>query len=101
MPPLSLLILLSLSTIIAAVRPTAAQEAKPTAAPTESLGWYDDFEADNGKLNVATTVAPISSIVRNVGGTRIDIYGIVPDGINSHTYEPAPSDAAILSGPIS
>ncbi len=75
----------------------AAQDATPAAAPTESLRWYDDFEAGNGKLNVATTVAPISSIVRNVGGTRIDIYGIVPDGVNSHTYEPAPSDAAILS----
>ena len=52
---------------------------------------------DNGKLNVVTTVAPISSIVRNVGGTRIDLHGIVPDGTNSHTFEPAPSDARILS----
>ncbi len=90
-------VLLALANVIAVVRPTAAQDSTPTAAPTESLGWYDDFEVENGKLNVATTVAPISSIVRNVGGTRIDIYGIVPDGVNSHTYEPAPSDAAILS----
>ena len=47
--------------------------------------------------NVATTVAPISSIVRNVGGDRINLHGIIPDGINSHTFEPAPSDAQILS----
>jgi ABC-type Zn uptake system ZnuABC Zn-binding protein ZnuA len=51
----------------------------------------------NGKLNVVATVAPISSIVRNVGGTRIDLRGIVPDGVNSHTFEPAPSDARILA----
>ncbi|HKG24066.1 MAG TPA: metal ABC transporter substrate-binding protein, partial [Thermomicrobiales bacterium] len=74
----------------------AAQDATP-AVPASSLGWSDSFEADSGKLNVATTVAPISSIVRNVGGTRIDVHGIVPDGTNSHTFEPAPSDAILLS----
>jgi ABC-type Zn uptake system ZnuABC Zn-binding protein ZnuA len=94
---ISLLVIFALTNLVAVTRPVAAQDAIPAAAPTESRGWYDDFEADNDKLNVATTVAPISSIVRNVGGTRIDIYGIVPDGVNSHTYEPAPSDAAILS----
>ena len=93
----SFLLLLSLANISATVHAATAQESTPTATPTESRGWYDDFGTDNGTLNVATTVAPISSIVRNVGGTRIDIYGIVPDGVNSHTYEPAPSDAAILS----
>jgi ABC-type Zn uptake system ZnuABC Zn-binding protein ZnuA len=72
-----------------------AQDATP-AAPTSSLGWSDSFD-DNGKLNVATTVAPISSIVRNVGGTRINLHGIVPDGSDSHTFEPAPSDAKLLS----
>jgi manganese/iron transport system substrate-binding protein len=73
-----------------------AQDASP-AAPTSSLGWSDELGQDNGKLNVATTVAPISSITRNIGGTRINLRGIVPDGTNSHTFEPAPSDAIILS----
>ena len=36
-------------------------------------------------------------MTRNVGGTRIDLRGIVPDGTNSHTFEPAPSDAVTLS----
>jgi ABC-type Zn uptake system ZnuABC Zn-binding protein ZnuA len=74
-----------------------AQDATPTIPPTSSLGWSDSFDEDNGKINVVTTVAPISSIVRNVGGTWIDIRGIVPDGTNSHTFEPAPSDAVILT----
>jgi manganese/iron transport system substrate-binding protein len=77
-------------------RVASAQDATP-AAPTSSLGWADSFDQQNGKLNVATTVAPISSIVRNVGGTRINLRGIVPDGTNSHTFEPAPSDAVILA----
>ena len=77
--------------------PLLAQEAAPGASGAPSLGWTDEFVDDNGKLNVVTTVAPISSIARNIGGTRIELYGIVPDGTNSHTFEPAPSDARILS----
>lgn len=77
-------------------RAIAAQESTPVA-PTSSLGWADSFDANIGKLNVVTTVAPISSIVRNVGGTRINLRGIVPDGTNSHTFEPTPSDAANLT----
>jgi ABC-type Zn uptake system ZnuABC Zn-binding protein ZnuA len=77
-------------------RQSFAQDATP-AAPASSLGWSDDFDQDNGKLNVATTVAPVSSIVRNIGGTRINLRGIIPDGTDSHTFEPAPSDAQFLS----
>ena len=86
-----------------AVMALAALLLAPLAAraqdspPAPSVGWSDSFAEDDGTLNVATTVAPISSIVRNVGGTRIDLHGIVPDGVNSHTFEPAPSDAAILA----
>jgi ABC-type Zn uptake system ZnuABC Zn-binding protein ZnuA len=49
------------------------------------------------KLNVVTTVAPITSIVENVGGDRIKLTGIIPEGIDSHTFEPIPSDAKLLS----
>ena len=48
---------------------------------------------DDGRLNVVTTVSPITNIVQNIGGTRLDVTGIVPEGTNSHTFEPAPSDA--------
>jgi len=48
-------------------------------------------------LNIATTVAPITSIVANiVGGTGSIVTGVVPEGTNSHTFEPKPSDAATL-----
>lgn len=49
------------------------------------------------KLKVATTVAPITDIVRNVGGTHIAITGVVPEGTDSHTFEPVPADAKILA----
>lgn len=49
------------------------------------------------KLNVVTTVAPLTSIVRNIGGDRIELTGIIPDGVDSHTFEPSPGDAATLA----
>jgi len=47
-------------------------------------------------VQVVTTVSPITNIVQNVGGDRISVTGIVPEGVNSHTFEPAPSDAALM-----
>jgi ABC-type Zn uptake system ZnuABC Zn-binding protein ZnuA len=47
-------------------------------------------------VQVVTTVSPITNIVQNVGGDRVSVTGIVPEGINSHTFEPAPSDAAVM-----
>ncbi len=49
------------------------------------------------KLNVVTSVAPITSIVENVAGDRIHLTAIIPEGIDSHTFEPVPSDAKIIS----
>lgn len=46
---------------------------------------------------VATTVSPITSIASSIGGDRIEIEGIVPEGTNSHTFEPAPQVAELLS----
>ena len=54
-------------------------------------------DAVDGTLQIATTVAPITSIAANIAGdTDVSIVGIVPEGTNSHTFEPKPSDAATL-----
>jgi len=53
--------------------------------------------SQNGKLTVVSTVSPITNIIYNVGGDRINLTGIVPEGVNSHTFEPAPSDAVKLA----
>ena len=52
---------------------------------------------DGNRVTIATTVAPITSIVANIVGDRADVYGIVPEGTNSHTFEPKPSVAELLS----
>lgn len=54
-------------------------------------------EAEDGRLQVVSTVSPVTNIVYNIGGERITLSGIVPEGVNSHTFEPAPSNAVKLS----
>ncbi len=67
------------------IRKTA--NADTSAAPTGS----------GGRVAVVSTVSPVTNIVYNIGGPQIDLVGIVPEGVNSHTFEPAPSDARLLA----
>ncbi len=48
-------------------------------------------------FRVVTTVAPLTNIVYNVSGDAVDLVGLVPPGVNSHTFEPSPSDAQVLA----
>lgn len=85
--------------IVASGCSTAGESGAPAGSVTggASLGWQDVLTGGPDRLDVATTVAPISSIARNVGGDRIRLHGLIPDGTNSHTFEPAPSDARTLA----
>lgn len=51
-----------------------------------------------GGLVIATTVSPITSITSSIVGDLADVRGIVPEGTNSHTFEPPPSVSEILDG---
>jgi zinc/manganese transport system substrate-binding protein len=63
--------------------------------------------AQGRRLNVPTAVAPLTDVVQNVGGPFIDLHGLIPGGMGSHTFEPVPpevqhltaTDLIILNGP--
>lgn len=71
-----------------AATPTAI--AVPTQAPQAA-------SASAPPLRVVTSVSPITSIAENIGGTKISVEGVVPEGVNSHTFEPSPSVARLLA----
>ena len=79
--------------------PLVISSVSAAALVLSGCGGSDDSapESDGDSLLVATTVSPITSIVSRVGGDCVDVRGIVPEGTNSHTFEPAPSVAALLS----
>jgi ABC-type Zn uptake system ZnuABC Zn-binding protein ZnuA len=81
----SIPLFVSASFLVAAFAATGGCQRKEAPSPTA------------GKLKVVASVAPITSIVENVGGDRIELAGIIPEGMDSHTFEPAPSDAKLLA----
>jgi manganese/iron transport system substrate-binding protein len=48
------------------------------------------------KLVVDSTVAPITDIVRQVVGDRVNLVGLIPEGVDSHTFEPSPATVKSL-----
>jgi ABC-type Zn uptake system ZnuABC Zn-binding protein ZnuA len=67
------------------------------AACGDGAGGSERAGAGAGRLLVVTTVAPVTSIVANVAGDGAEVRGVVPEGADSHTFEPPPSVAALLA----
>lgn len=87
-----MLVSLSFLVVSACGSDDASTDAAPTSEPCPVPA-----AVEGRALVVATTVAPITSIVANVAaGTPTVITGVVPEGTNSHTFEPPPSVAATL-----
>ena len=62
------------------------------ATTTTTTNTTKQEVALENKLNVVTSVAPITNIVHNIGGDKINLVGLVPEGVNSHNFELKPSD---------
>ena len=88
-------VLLALSLSLVAC--TAPQNTATAPSPSASAESPSGEQAAQGKLLVVTTVAPLTNIVSNIGGERVSVQGIIPEGTDSHTFEPRPSDADLLS----
>ncbi|MEN9823820.1 MAG: hypothetical protein RLZ04_2246 [Actinomycetota bacterium] len=69
--------------------------ADPQAAAVAACSDVTPLPAGT-RPSIAVTVAPITSMVANVVGDLADVTGMVPEGTNSHTFEPPPSIAATL-----
>jgi len=54
------------------------------------------FATERGNLLIVTSVAPITNIVENIGGDKIDILQIVPDRKDSHTFTLSIPDQVII-----
>jgi ABC-type Zn uptake system ZnuABC Zn-binding protein ZnuA len=77
--------------LVAGTAACGSDDSSGAAAPSDSGA------ASATDLQVVTTVAPITSIAANIIGDRAEIVGIVPEGTNSHTFEPPPSAAEVMT----
>lgn len=93
MPARHLLLIAPLLLVVASCGDDAGGPDEPAAEGSCGVGPAIGDRA----LRVATTVAPITNLVGILaGGTDTEITGVVPEGTNSHTYEPTPGVAAVL-----
>jgi ABC-type Zn uptake system ZnuABC Zn-binding protein ZnuA len=68
---------------------TAPPDSETSFTSEDTL---DTLSQATEKLDVVASVSPITSIIKNIGGERIELTGLVPEGVNSHTFELVPSD---------
>jgi manganese/iron transport system substrate-binding protein len=54
-------------------------------------------EGGQAAIKVVTSVSPITSIVENIACDRAQVVGVIPEGEDSHTYEPPTSVAKELA----
>jgi ABC-type Zn uptake system ZnuABC Zn-binding protein ZnuA len=59
-------------------------------------GNSDSSASGPAGLRIVSTVAPITSIVANMAGDRATITGIVPEGTNSHNFDPPPQASVVM-----
>jgi ABC-type Zn uptake system ZnuABC Zn-binding protein ZnuA len=57
----------------------------------------DDGGGSGARVGAVATTTHVADLVRNVGGERVEVDGILPPEADPHEYEPRPSDAAALS----
>lgn len=84
-------LLAGLTAVVASVALLACHPAKQPAS-TEGAG---------SRLKAVATTTMIADLVRQVGGHRVEVKGIMAPGGDPHVYKPVPSDAeAIASAQI-
>ena len=87
---------LGVQKVVASTNSSTTMNATGGTNESRLASVTDSIEATNSpsvkKLNVVTSVSPITNIVKNVGGNKIELTGLVPEGVNSHTFELVPSD---------
>jgi len=53
-------------------------------------------QGGTGKLKVATTVTMVTDLVKQIGGDRVEIQGLMGPGVDPHNYVPKLGDAGVL-----
>src|SRR5688572_21008625 len=56
-----------------------------------------DTRASGQSLRVVCTIGMIADIAREIGGSRVEVTGIMGEGVDPHLYKASPGDVRLLS----
>src|SRR5688572_22226347 len=68
------------------------------AAAALAVGACGDDSGPGGRLSAVATTTQAADLVRQVGGSRVHVEGLLRPGGDPHDYEPRPSDVAAVAG---
>ncbi len=60
------------------------------------IGCGKERKKENGKLNVVTTTTMITGLVKNIGGDKIGVKGLMGSGVDPHLYKASEGDVSKL-----
>ncbi len=63
----------------------------------ETISQEVSMQDQTGDLSVVTTLFPLYDFSRAIGGERISVSLLLPPGVESHSFEPTPSDIVAIS----
>jgi zinc/manganese transport system substrate-binding protein len=78
------------------MRPSIALAAVLAVLAVLAVGCGDDSGAA-GHLTVVATTTQVADLARQVGGSRVDVEGMLRPGGDPHDYEPRPSDVEAVA----
>ena len=60
------------------------------------VGCKAKQKKENGKLKVVTTTTMITDLVKNIGGDKLDVKGLMGSGVDPHLYKASEGDVSKL-----
>ncbi|WP_370408720.1 metal ABC transporter solute-binding protein, Zn/Mn family [Tenacibaculum dicentrarchi] len=61
-----------------------------------TIGCKTSEKKQNGKLNVVTTTTMITDLIKNIGGNKIEVNGLMGAGVDPHLYKASEGDVSKL-----
>jgi manganese/zinc/iron transport system substrate-binding protein len=66
------------------------------AVSAAGCGGSGEAEAGEGKVQATTTTTMITDLVRQIGGDRVEVTGLLGPGVDPHLYKASQGDVAAL-----
>ncbi|HML36350.1 MAG TPA: metal ABC transporter substrate-binding protein [Bacillota bacterium] len=76
----------------------AADSTADNPAQNDSGGGKLKDDAASGKLKIVATLFPQYDFARQIAGDKAEVTLLLPPGMESHSYEPTPSDIIEING---
>ncbi len=84
-----LVVLLVITILMVSGCQSDVMDEEETESGTNTEG---ELETDEPRLVITTSFFPYFDMVTQIGGEAVEVYQMVPDGADPHSYEPNPRD---------